>query len=69
MGTLYDATVRHRSAGNKTVDDRAFSPRLAAGYDLRGDGKHNFSATYGRYVSKVDQGPADSTATERHLQK
>lgn len=63
VGVRYDKSFGTDQAGNKTVDDDAFSPRLAARYDLRGDGKHNFSATYGRYVSKVDQGPADNTAT------
>jgi Carboxypeptidase regulatory-like domain/TonB dependent receptor len=63
VGARYDDSFGTDQAGNKTVDDSAFSPRLAARYDLRGDGKHNFSATYGRYVSKVDQGPADNTAT------
>jgi hypothetical protein len=63
VGVRYDDSFGTDQAGNKTVDDSAFSPRLAARYDLRGDGKHNFSATYGRYVSKVDQGPADNTAT------
>jgi hypothetical protein len=63
VGVRYDKAFGTDQAGNKTVDDSAFSPRLAARYDLRGDGKHNFSATYGRYVSKVDQGPADNTAT------
>src|SRR5215210_510181 len=63
VGVRYDESFGTDQAGNKTVDDSAFSPRLAARYDLRGDGRHNFSATYGRYVSKVDQGPADNTAT------
>lgn len=63
VGVRYDESFGTDQAGNKTVDDSAYSPRLAAHYNLRGDGKHNFSATYGRYVSKVDQGPADNTAT------
>lgn len=63
VGVRYDESFGTDQAGNKTVDDSAYSPRLAARYDLRGDGRHNFSATYGRYVSKVDQGPADNTAT------
>ena len=63
VGVRYDKAFGKDQAGNKTVDDSAFSPRLAASYDLRGDGHHRFSATYGKYVSKVDQGPADNTAT------
>lgn len=63
VGVRYDRADGKDQAGHKTVDDSAFSPRLAATYDLRGDGHHRFSATYGKYVAKVDQGPADNTAT------
>jgi Carboxypeptidase regulatory-like domain/TonB dependent receptor/TonB-dependent Receptor Plug Domain len=63
VGVRYDTADGTDQAGNKTVDDSAFSPRLAATFDPRGDGHHRFSATYGKYVSKVDQGPADNTAT------
>ncbi len=40
-----------------------FSPRLAANFDPTGSGRNRISLSYGRYVSKVDQGPADSTST------
>lgn len=63
LGLRYDKAFGRDQAGNKTVDDSAFSPRIAATYDLSGNGRHRFSATYGKYVSKVDQGPADNTAT------
>ncbi|HEX7153425.1 MAG TPA: TonB-dependent receptor [Thermoanaerobaculia bacterium] len=63
IGVRYDQAFGTDQAGRKTVDDSAFSPRLAAQYDLKGDGRHRFSTSYGRYVSKVDQGPADNTAT------
>jgi Carboxypeptidase regulatory-like domain/TonB dependent receptor/TonB-dependent Receptor Plug Domain len=63
VGVRYDKAFGKDQAGNRTVDDSAISPRLAAIFDPRGDGRHRFSATYGRYVSKVDQGPADNTAT------
>jgi carboxypeptidase family protein/TonB-dependent receptor-like protein len=62
-GVRYDKAFGEDQAGHKTVDDSAFSPRLAANYDIGGNGRHRFSATYGKYVSKVDQGPADNTAT------
>jgi len=62
-GVRYDKAFGHDQAGNKTVDDSAVSPRLAVNLDPRGNGRHRFSVTYGRYVSKVDQGPADSTST------
>jgi hypothetical protein len=63
VGGRYDKASGEDQAGHKTVDDAAFSPRLAATYDLAGNGHHRFGVTYGKYVSKVDQGPADNTAT------
>lgn len=63
VGVRYDRASGEDQAGNKTTDDSAFSPRLAASFDPGGDGRHKFGATYGRYVSKIDQGPADQTAT------
>ncbi|HEX8252522.1 MAG TPA: TonB-dependent receptor [Thermoanaerobaculia bacterium] len=63
VGIRYDQADGKDQAGHKTVDDSAFSPRLAAHYDIAGNGRHRFSATYGKYVAKVDQGPADNTAT------
>jgi hypothetical protein len=62
-GLRYDKAFGKDQAGHKTVDDSAVSPRLAVHYDLGGKGHSRFSATYGKYVSKVDQGPADNTAT------
>ncbi len=62
-GARYDIAFGKDQSGNKTVDDRAMSPRLAAAFDPKGNGHHRFSVSYGRYVSKVDQGPADSTST------
>jgi hypothetical protein len=63
VGGRYDKAFGHDEAGHKTVDDSAVSPRLAANFDPQGNGKHRFSVTYGRYVSKVDQGPANQTST------
>jgi hypothetical protein len=62
VGVRFDQASGKNQAGVKTVDDSAFSPRLAATYDPAGDGRNRFSATYGRYVAKVEQGPADLTA-------
>ena len=63
LGVRYDEAFGSDQAGNKTVDDSAYSPRLSLAFDPAGNGRHRFSASYGRYVSKVDQGPADNTAT------
>jgi hypothetical protein len=62
VGARFDQAFGKNQAGTKTVDDSAISPRLAATFDPTGVGRHRFSATYGRYVSKVEQGPADLTA-------
>jgi hypothetical protein len=62
LGGRYDKAFGKDQAGHTTVDDSAVSPRLAVNFDVRGDGRQRFSATYGKYVSKVDQGPADNTA-------
>lgn len=62
IGARYDNAFGKNQAGVKTVDDSAISPRLAATFDPSGTGRHRFSATYGRYVAKVEQGPADLTA-------
>jgi hypothetical protein len=61
-GVRYDQSFGKNQAGVTTVDDSAFSPRLAATFDPGGNGRQRFSATYGRYVAKVEQGPADLTA-------
>lgn len=62
VGGRYDEAFGKNQAGVTTVDDSAFSPRLAATFDPSGNGRQRFSATYGRYVAKVEQGPADLTA-------
>ncbi|HEV7765084.1 MAG TPA: TonB-dependent receptor, partial [Thermoanaerobaculia bacterium] len=62
VGGRFDTSFGKNQAGVTTVDDSAFSPRLAAIFDPKGNGHHRFSATYGRYVAKVEQGPADLTA-------
>jgi hypothetical protein len=63
VGLRYDKESGENQAKVKTVSDSRFSPRLGLIYDLKGDGKQRVTFTYGRYVAKIDQGPADSTAT------
>ena len=63
VGLRYDKASGKDQAGNKTVDDSAFSPRLSASFDPLANGRHRIVGSYSRYVSKVDQGPADNTAT------
>ncbi|PYQ47023.1 MAG: hypothetical protein DMF59_20000, partial [Acidobacteria bacterium] len=63
LGGRFDKAFGKDQAGHKTVDDSAVSPRLAANFDPKGNGRHRFSVSYGRYVSKVDQAAGDITAT------
>lgn len=58
VGLRYDMNDGVDGNGNVTSDDSAFSPRLGAIYDVNGDGKYRFSASYSEYVSRVVDGPA-----------
>jgi hypothetical protein len=63
VGGRFDRNTGHNQTGVDTVDDSRFSPRLGIIFDAKGNGKHRISLNYGRYVTKIDQGPADSTST------
>lgn len=58
VGVRYDKNDGVDGNGNTTSDDSAFSPRLTAIYDVKGDGRYRFSASYNKYVSRVVDGPA-----------
>jgi outer membrane receptor for ferrienterochelin and colicin len=60
LGVRYDKNDSTDGSGNKSSDDQAISPRLTAIYDLRGDGRHRFSAAYNNYVSRIVEGIASS---------
>ena len=62
VGLRYDKNEGENQARAKTVSDSRISPRLGAIFDLRGNGHHRLSLSYGRYAAKIDQGPADSTS-------
>ncbi len=63
LGARYDQNAGHNQSGVATVNDSAVSPRFGAIFDPKGNGRHRISMSYGRYVTKIDQGPADSTST------
>ena len=57
LGLRYDKNDAVSGDGELQVaDDQAFSPRIAATYDLRGDGRLVFTASYGQYVGRLAEG-------------
>ncbi len=60
LGVRWDRNHALDGDGTLASDDRKFSPRLSAQYDLRGDGRHRFTASYGEYVSRVADAIASS---------
>ena len=63
LGVRYDKNDAVDMAGNVTSDDSAFSPRLAAVFDVMGDGKLRVTASYARYVAALQETQAGSGAT------
>lgn len=53
LGARYDRNHAIDSDGSTTANDRRVSPRLAAQYDLRGNGGIVFNASYGEYASRI----------------
>ena len=63
LGVRYDKNDATDQGGNKTSDDSAFSPRLAATWDVKGDGKLRVAASYAKYVGALQDTQAGSGAT------
>jgi hypothetical protein len=55
----WDRTDEKDQQGNAVSDDQAWSPRLAASFNPKGDGKWTFNAGFARYVMPVTSGIAD----------
>lgn len=62
VGVRYDKNDAVDASGNVVSDDSAFSPRLGAIYDVRGDGKYRINASYSHYVTKIVDGNVGGTA-------
>ncbi|MCU1246587.1 MAG: hypothetical protein JWN02_2497 [Acidobacteria bacterium] len=62
-GVRYDANHSVDGNGNVASDDKAFSPRLTAIFDPKGDGRHRFTASYNTYVSRIVDGVASSNSS------
>ncbi|HEX8154232.1 MAG TPA: TonB-dependent receptor, partial [Thermoanaerobaculia bacterium] len=63
VGLRYDKNDAVDGVGNVSSKDSKISPRLGVFYDLRGDGRHRLSASYGEYVSRIVEGIAASNNT------
>ncbi len=63
LGLRYDENKATAEDGKPVSNSDALSPRVAMEYDLRGDGKHRFTASYAEYVARLnDAGQQASTA-------
>jgi outer membrane receptor for ferrienterochelin and colicin len=63
VGVRWDKNHATDAAGHLVADDSQFSPRLAAAYDIKGDGRFRVTASYARYVGQIQEGIAGSGAT------
>ena len=55
LGTRFEVVRSSASGGIQSVDTHSIVPRLAATYDVTGDGKTILSSTYGHYSGKYSQ--------------
>lgn len=62
LGVRYERDDGKSDIGKETFTTSHFSPRVAASYDIRGDGKTLALATYGRFYQFILQGLSDSFA-------
>jgi hypothetical protein len=62
IGVRWDKNNAKDSRGVVTANDNAFSPRLAAAYDVLGNGKLKVAASYARYVGAIQDNLVDSSS-------
>ena len=55
-GLRYDTNHGHDANGTTALDDSRLSPRAGAIYDVFGDGRHRFNASYSVYAAKIAEG-------------
>lgn len=60
MGLRYDRNKSKDQAGSQVVEDSAWSPRLGATWDIRGDGKWVANGGFARYVSGISTAIVDA---------
>ena len=62
LGVRWDENDGTDASGLQVVDDSRISPRLAATWDVKGDGQWIVSASAARYVTSIANSQADSGA-------
>ncbi len=63
LGVRYDKNDATNSNGVKTANDSAFSPRLAANFDVTGKGNVRVGASYAHYVGGLQDAIQDSSSS------
>jgi outer membrane receptor protein involved in Fe transport len=63
LGVRYDKNDATDAGGHVVAKDQQWSPRLAASYDPRGDGKFRVTGSYARYVGQLQEGIAGTGGT------
>lgn len=63
LGLRFDKNDAVDGAGNLSSDDQTFSPRIGVQYDLMGNGRHRFNASYSNYASRIVEGIASANNT------
>lgn len=63
VGVRYDKNNAKDGNGNLVSDDSAFSPRLAANYDIKGNGRQRVNVSYARYVGALAENIGESFAS------
>jgi outer membrane receptor for ferrienterochelin and colicin len=58
LGFRFDKNNSVDGNGETSSDDQRISPRVGMQYDLKGDGRHRFSAAYAEYASRIVEGIA-----------
>lgn len=62
LGVRYDKNNASNSLGVVTANDSAWSPRLAAAYDVTGKGNVKVGASYAHYVGAIQDSILDSSS-------
>ncbi|MGE0454496.1 MAG: carboxypeptidase regulatory-like domain-containing protein [Vicinamibacteria bacterium] len=63
LGVRYDKNDGIDQSGATVVKDAAFSPRLSASFDPRGDGNFTVNAAFGRYVAGISNAAGGSASS------